>query len=214
MLPKKTHRQIDKIQRDFLWGSTFSSKKNSLYKMGYCYPPKHKGGLRIRKSSHKNQSLLASLAWRLSMQPSFVWARVLINSYSNHTKAKYCWFIWCNILTGCNLYFKCIAWSIGNGTCIEFWNSIWLPNNQSLYSMLTGPLSLQDAHLKVSEVWKITHGDLSQMSFELPQIVSNLIQSMDLILNNNSIDTPFRVLTSDGSFSTKSTISFSIPIAM
>lgn len=124
----------------------------------------------------------------------------LISKYSTRTNAKNCSFTWCNILSGWKICSKGIAWNIGNDTCVDFWDSIWLPNNQSLRSMIYGPLTPHDTHKQISEIYTNNSWDLSNLSFALPQEITNLILSINPSLNNNLTDYPYLFLTSNGNF--------------
>ncbi|KAH0773137.1 hypothetical protein KY290_010274 [Solanum tuberosum] len=72
-LPMKICNTIDKIQRDFLWGST-----THYIAWEKVTSPKDCGGLGLQKADTKNKALLTGLAWRLIMNQSSLWAKTLI----------------------------------------------------------------------------------------------------------------------------------------
>ena len=57
--------KIDKISRDFLWGSSAEKKKLHLVGWSRIIMPKKDGGLGIQQAKAKNIALLAKLNWRL-----------------------------------------------------------------------------------------------------------------------------------------------------
>lgn len=60
-LPKYTLKLIDRIQRNFLWGSTFEKQHLHLINWDIVTNPKELGGIGLVKSNIKNQALLANL---------------------------------------------------------------------------------------------------------------------------------------------------------
>ncbi|XP_070018033.1 uncharacterized protein [Nicotiana sylvestris] len=87
-LLKKTLYKIDKIQRDFIWGTTATKRKIHYVSWDVVTLPKDLGGLGILKAWHKNQAILAGLAWRLFTNPSTLWANTLIQNSCNRTNIK------------------------------------------------------------------------------------------------------------------------------
>lgn len=73
--------------------------------------------------------------------------------------------------------------------------------------MIYGPLTPHDTHKQISEIYTNNSWDLSNLSFALPQEITNLILSINPSLNNNLTDYPYLFLTSNGNFLTKTTIS-------
>lgn len=69
LLPKKISQQINRIQRNFVWGSSSDKKKLHLINWETLTKPKDEGGLGLQKSEVKNKALLASLAWRFHKNP-------------------------------------------------------------------------------------------------------------------------------------------------
>ena len=59
---------LDKINRDFLWGSIREKKKLHLVGWNKIIQPKEEGGLGIQVARAKNVALLAKLNWRLNQE--------------------------------------------------------------------------------------------------------------------------------------------------
>ena len=65
-LPTHLCEKLDKINRDFLWGSTSEKRRLHLVCWNKIIRPKEEGGLRIQAAKFKNLALLAKLNWRLN----------------------------------------------------------------------------------------------------------------------------------------------------
>lgn len=63
-LPSKILQGIDRLSRNFLWGSSESKKKLHLIGWNKITKPKEEGGLGIQAAKPKNTTLLAKLNWR------------------------------------------------------------------------------------------------------------------------------------------------------
>lgn len=64
MLPKSVNNRLDRICRNFLWGSTDERKKLHPISWDIVTKPKAEGGLGLRRSEDRNKALVGSLAWR------------------------------------------------------------------------------------------------------------------------------------------------------
>ena len=76
--------KIDKINRDFLWGSSTEKKRLHLVGWSKVIRPKEEGGLGIQAAHAKNIALLAKLNWRLYHEKDSMWAKVLLSKYCSH----------------------------------------------------------------------------------------------------------------------------------
>ena len=65
MLPSKVCSDLDKLNRDFLWGSSRDSKKIHLVGWDKVCRPKCDGGLGLQSTKFRNIATLAKLNWRL-----------------------------------------------------------------------------------------------------------------------------------------------------
>ena len=65
ILPIHLCNKLDKINRDFLWGSTNEKQRMHLVAWEKVIRPKEKGGLEIQLAKAKNLALLAKLNWRV-----------------------------------------------------------------------------------------------------------------------------------------------------
>ena len=74
-------KEIDSLNRKFLWGSTDNKQKVPLVKWDMVCRPRKEGGLSFRKTADMNLALLAKLGWKLEANDNSLWAHAL--------KAKY-----------------------------------------------------------------------------------------------------------------------------
>ena len=63
-LPSKVLDGIDRISKNFLWGSTYTSKKMHWVGWHKVTRPRKEGGLGLQSAKGRNTSLLAKLNWR------------------------------------------------------------------------------------------------------------------------------------------------------
>ena len=84
LLPTKVCKEIDKLNRNFLWGDTTSNKKMHLKKWSIVTLPKAVGGLSIKRSLPCNKALLDKRAWTLQSNTSDPWAITLKSKYPSH----------------------------------------------------------------------------------------------------------------------------------
>ncbi|KAH0641835.1 hypothetical protein KY290_033455 [Solanum tuberosum] len=85
-LPKKTCNSINKIQRDFLWGTTVKRKGYIMSPWEKVASPKDFGGLGLQRGEVKNKTILTSLAWRLYTNHTSLWANTLIDRYHSRRR--------------------------------------------------------------------------------------------------------------------------------
>ena len=80
-LPRHLCYKLDKINRDFLWGST--NEKRKLHLMGWekVIKSKEEDGLGIQAARAKNLALLTKLNWRMYHEKEALWAKVLLKKY-------------------------------------------------------------------------------------------------------------------------------------
>ena len=81
-LPSKILKGIDKVNRNFLWGSTNHIKKMHWVNWVEVTKPKEAGGLGLQSAKGRNTALLAKLNKRFHIEKNAPWAKVL--------KFKYC----------------------------------------------------------------------------------------------------------------------------
>ena len=87
-LPTHLCDKLDKINRDFLWGST--SEKRRLHLVGWSkiIRSKKEGGLGIQAAKFKNLALLVKLNWRLNQEKESLWAKVILKKYCSMDRRR------------------------------------------------------------------------------------------------------------------------------
>ena len=86
-LPPKILKGIDRLNRNFLWGSSDSKKKLHLIGWNKVTRDKEEGGLGIQAAKPKNTALLAKLNWRFKTEKTTLWVRVLSKKYRGQKKS-------------------------------------------------------------------------------------------------------------------------------
>ena len=80
-LPKKLLDNLDRVNRNFLWGSMDDAKKVHWVGWHKVTKSQKEGGLGIQSSKGRNQALLAKLNWRFRLEKDALWVKVLNNKY-------------------------------------------------------------------------------------------------------------------------------------
>ncbi|OIT20739.1 putative ribonuclease h protein, partial [Nicotiana attenuata] len=200
MLPSRTLQEIDKIQRDFLWGTTTEKKKIHLINWDKVTMPKEMGGLGIRKAKNKNLSLLTSLVWRLLNNHSSTWVRVISSCYNQTKSTNKASHTWKSLLKGWNYCKEGIRWPVDKNPNMSIWDTNWIPKFGSLRKNVIGPLNKKESELTLKYIKNQNAWDMSQ--FNLPINILNSIQS--LTTSNNQDSTIVWSINTSGIFTTSS----------
>ena len=87
-LPVKVCEEVNKLARDFLWGSTMDKKKIHHVGWNKVTNPLNLGGLRIFEMKTRNLALLAKLCWQISSSLDMPWAQMLTCKYLTPHRLK------------------------------------------------------------------------------------------------------------------------------
>ena len=125
------------IQRSFLWGDGDDQHKIAWVKWETVCLPKDKGGLGIKDITKFNLALLAKWKWNLFHHNGELWARILESKYGGWrgldavTRDNNVSLWWEDLkLALHNPQYETalqggIAWKVGNGEKIKFWEDKW-----------------------------------------------------------------------------------------
>ena len=82
MLPHSTLDRLDRLARNFLWGSSSDRRKLHLVAWDKVCQQKNEGGLGIWRSKEMNKALIAKVGWRVMNNEHSLWAQVVRKKYS------------------------------------------------------------------------------------------------------------------------------------
>ncbi|XP_075636557.1 uncharacterized protein LOC142608762 [Castanea sativa] len=156
-LPEKILKGIDRVNRNFLWGSLDHVRKMHWVKWDVVTKPKELGGLRLQSAKGRNTTLLAKLNWRFHTEMDAPWANVL--------KYKYCTRQRINSRNEARLPSSPIWKAIKKG----------------------GPLPQDSFNLKLKDVTSLGRWDWSKIPFNIPSEIRDEIQAIPipLLARNN-----------------------------
>ena len=153
-LPTKVCNAMDKLIRNFLWGSTEEKRKLDLVNWNTVTMPKDCGGLGLFQIRYRNQALLTKLCWRIADENDSSWAQMLSKKYltpnrlTEEGRNKPCSKIWVACKVGGPMHVTSLKWIIGNGKDVNLWQDVWLPTGP-LKSLIQGPLARDEEVLTV-----------------------------------------------------------------
>ncbi|XP_028092237.1 uncharacterized protein LOC114292475 [Camellia sinensis] len=130
-LPRKVCDEIDKINRNFLWGDTREKRKVHLANWDQVCKLKKDGGLGLRKARDTNLALLSNLGWKMLNEDNTLWVEVLKTKYLGQQpflskgKGKSISHTWKGILNTRDLLVKGIRWKLGRGSKVRVWKDWW-----------------------------------------------------------------------------------------
>ncbi|CAA7042519.1 unnamed protein product [Microthlaspi erraticum] len=160
-LPESTLNRLDRVARDFVWGSTAEKRKQHLLCWDKVCKPKEEGGLGIRKTSLMNIALLAKVGWRVLHDNNSLWSRVLRSKYligdihdTAWLKGKSTWSsTWRSVALGIrDVILPGHKWVLGDGLRVSFWTDKWLMGNL-LKDEVVADVPEAILSLKASEMW-------------------------------------------------------------
>lgn len=134
-LSESTLKSLDRVSRDFLWGSTTEKRKQHLLGWEKICLPKTQGGLGIRKTSLMNKALLAKVGRRMRHDATSLSARVVRSKYQVGDVHDQSWLVpkgtwsstWRSVALGLrDVVLPGHGWVLGNGRDILFWTDKWL----------------------------------------------------------------------------------------
>ena len=126
--------RVDKLVRQFLWGSSNEKKKMHLVNWEYLVTSeKEHGGLGIKQTHNMNLVFMAKLGWRLIAEEENLWAQVILSKYvkgraefSKLVKKKGTSNAWKEIASTANILLKGARTRVYNGVGTLFWRDTWL----------------------------------------------------------------------------------------
>lgn len=74
-------KEIEKIMRDFLWGSYDAKKKMSWVSWSRSALPKSRGGIGIKKLKLVNKALHCKWIWRYGSEKTALWRRIICEKF-------------------------------------------------------------------------------------------------------------------------------------
>jgi hypothetical protein len=154
-IPEGCLEEIQRLQRNFIWGDTDDVRKYHAVGWEVVTTPKCYGGLGLRRLDEMNKACILKLGWKLKIGTSDLWCEVLrgkynFHSFSNDTVVKKTdSSLWKHIVRlSASLNDYCF-WSIGDGRNVDAWNDVWIEEGLRVSDLnLQIPELLQD--VKVS----------------------------------------------------------------
>ncbi|KAG7579199.1 hypothetical protein ISN45_Aa03g033600 [Arabidopsis thaliana x Arabidopsis arenosa] len=165
-IPKSLLKELDKVSRSFLWGSTREKKRQHLIAWKRVCLPKSEGGAGIKQAADMNKALLAKVGWRVLQDRTSLWAKVLRCKYkigdmhnTAWTKPSSNWSsTWRSVAMGIReVVFPGQSWVLGDGKEIKFWKDKWLMH-KPLIELVEGELPAERENELVKSLWQDSVG--------------------------------------------------------
>jgi hypothetical protein len=143
LIPKACLDEIQKMQRQFIWGDTEHKRRFHAVGWDRITTPKWMGGLGLRKLEVMNKACLLKLVWQFKENGNEYWCKVLRSKYGNEmvssnstTTHSSLW----RTLNGLHSYVDNYCyWSLGNGKSIDAWNQAWIDTRLCVADSITIP---------------------------------------------------------------------------
>ncbi|KAA3486170.1 reverse transcriptase [Gossypium australe] len=184
VIPKGVCDEIERIARQFIWGSSTSKSKPALVGWESICQPKTCGGLGFRYLHDHNTSFLMKIGFNLVSRKDDLWVRVLRSKYGWKSQLpesihrSQCSHLWRSPSKAWPLLCENLLWSVGNGETIQGWKDNWIPKVGPLLSHVLAHSRLNlDNTLKD---WVLQEGswNIDMLSIWLPEDIIKRILSI------------------------------------
>ncbi|OMO88470.1 reverse transcriptase [Corchorus capsularis] len=202
-LPPPVLDEIDRLQRNFLWGDSEEKRKIHSINWVNVTKAKRKGGLNLRRSRLRNVALMAKLIWRVKRNPENMWVKALCSKYNFDTfhKKSNNSNTWLSIRKGKDVFRRGCKKVINSGINISFWLDTWV-GVVPLREIIHGPFNRNEENIKVSSCVNLDGTwNFDCVSFVLPDFIIDKIHAIPYCLQNPREDTFTWNLSSNGEFS-------------
>lgn len=139
-----TYQKIEKLTRNFIWGSSWVDRKPTLLSWKDCCRPIEKRGLGLQKLVDQNKVFLLKLGYQLLSNKEAFWVHILRKKYrmddllSESITQSNCFSIWISLSNVWPEVLKKVIWAIRDSSIVNFWNDIWLSLSRTLKEFYYG----------------------------------------------------------------------------
>lgn len=147
-IPASICDEIERLCRDFIWGSTPEARKNHLISWETICSPKEMGGLGFRSLRLENAAYLMKLQWEVMIKREALWVQVLRFKYGcgnllvpNMKCGTRVSHLWRGIYNNWHLVENGVSWIINDGQTVKFWQDSWVPEISALSDHALGDIS-------------------------------------------------------------------------
>ena len=174
-LPSRILEGLDRVNRNFLWGSMDTAKKNHWVGWDKVTKARDEGGLGLQSAKGRNSAFLAKLNWRFHIEGEAPWNQVLKMKYHsqrsrvviNPNKLPYS-SVWAALKKGMDTFQKGYRWTVGRNSSLNFCLTIGRLE-ACLDSLFKALLPKKQAFWKLKTYWWIRVGIREKflLSFQL-----------------------------------------------
>lgn len=149
VIPQGVIEEVEKLQRDFIWGATEGKKVWHALAWNNMCKTKAAGGVGIKSLRRMNEAFLLKLLWRMYEDPDSLWAKTLLGKYDRKK-------LWKEICNSWKKFSQQIVRHQDNGRC----DLIWKANASGSFTTGSAYEILQEspevnARSIWSKIWKI-----------------------------------------------------------
>ncbi|GAU10179.1 hypothetical protein TSUD_416550 [Trifolium subterraneum] len=149
-IPKSCLADIQRMQRQFIWGDTDQKKRFHAIGWDTITTPKWQGGLGLRNLEVMNKACLLKLNWKLQSGCEDLWCKVINGKYAASTSKVTDSSLRKTLIELEPLLQQHSVWQVGDGSVIDAWSDKWIDGDLRLDQHMTIPSHLHG--LKVRDI--------------------------------------------------------------
>ncbi|XP_061342057.1 uncharacterized protein LOC133288347 [Gastrolobium bilobum] len=158
-LPIHVCQEIEKLQRNFIWGDSYAKRKAHYVAWEQLYEPKECGGLGIINLRVQNEAFMQKRAWMLINKLNSLWSRDLLGKYGRKHDPRRGLAVkngdsslWKSICAAHVKLDQHLTWEMGNGNSVFFWTDCWHGWKENLYELAFNKPCTAEKELKVIDI--------------------------------------------------------------